>query len=714
MAEHHSICRYCPGACGVIVDVSDEGRIAGIRADRSHRMSEGYACIKGLQAPVAANGDFRILRPLARQADGSFREIGLEQALDEIAAKMAAIIAESGPRSIGLFKGTNSYFNTVLAQMMPDFMAALGSPNYFSTMTIDQSAKWVTMGRMGFWDAGRHRMDDSDVMMLVGTNPLLSISTAGYVMFNATKQMKRAKARGMKLIVIDPRRSETAEFADLFLQPYPGEDAGIFAAIIRIILDNDWHDADFCDRHVAGIDSLHAAVRPFSDALVSERSGVAIEDLHRAAAMFARDATRGIATTGTGATMSPHSNLVDHLVECLNVICGRMLREGEAITNPGVLTPPRDFRAAVIPPSRSWENDVIGRTGFGRIFGEMMSSTLPDEILLPGKGRIRALFVAGGNPAVALPDQRRTVEALRSLDLLVATEPYMTPTARLCDYILPPRLQYERTDVLFGPILEQGLAPLPFQQYVPAVATPPQGAEVTDDWYVYWGLAKRLGLSLDFAGEPLDVSERPTTDHLLDILLRGSTVPLDEIRKHPGGKMFDVGERRVIAGPEDGARFDIAPPDVVAELVDALATSPASAGTTHRLAVRRMREVMNTTGSNFPEIRRRLPYNPAFLHPDDLAALGLSPGDYAELRSETGRIEAIVQPDDRLKPGVVSISHCWGGLPDDGVPFEEKGASTNLLVSASKKIEAINAMPHMSAIPIRVTPSRRAEQRRSA
>jgi anaerobic selenocysteine-containing dehydrogenase len=697
-----SVCRFCPGACGTVLELDDAGHICGVKGDHAHAMSEGYACIKGLQAADAANGDFRLLRPLKRLEDGRFTEIDLEVALDEIADAIRPIIAIHGPEAVGLFKGTAAYFNVVLNQMLPNFMAALGSPSFFSTTTIDQSAKAVTAGRMGYWDAGRHRFHDADVLMLVGTNPLVSISTNGYVMFNATKQMKRAKARGMKLIVVDPRETETARHADVFLQPVPGEDATLIAGMIHQILERGWHDVRFCDRYVGNLDRLRVAVEPFGPERVRARCGIEEDQLIAAARTFACGARRGLATTGTGATMAPHSNLTDHLVECLNVVCGRMLAPGDPISNPGVLTPRRGFRAEVIPPSRSWEAGHRGRTGFGTIAGEMMSNTLADEILLDGPGQIRALLIAGGNPAVALPDQRKAVGALRALDLMVAIEPYMTPTARLCHYILPPKLMYERTDVLFGPALEAILDPVPFQQFIPAVSKPPDGAQVADDWYVFWALARRLDLALNFAGVPISLDEEPTTEELLAVLLRDAQIPFDELMKHPNGHMFDVPGQHVEEGGGT-ARFDVAPNDVLEEL-DTVASYPIVrlGRRQFRLTVRRQREVMNTTGQLFPAIRKVRAFNPAYLHPDDLDVLRVSPGTMVEVHSDHGWVRAVVEADASLRRGVVSMSHCWGGLPDDGGDPREGGSSTNLLVSSETNIEAINAMPWMSAVDVDV------------
>ena len=156
---------------------------------------------------------------------------------------------------------------------------------------------------------------------------------------------------------------------------------------------------------------------------------------------------RGSAASGTGPNMAPHANLAEHLLECLNVVCGRFARPGDRVMNPGVLGPRRPRRAEVIPPARGWERSPRSPSGFGMLFGERMTGALVDDILAEGSDRVRALIVSGGNPAIAIPGAARAAHALRQLDLLVTIDPFLTPTARLSHYVLPPRMMLERHDV---------------------------------------------------------------------------------------------------------------------------------------------------------------------------------------------------------------------------------------------------------------------------
>ncbi|MET0988191.1 MAG: molybdopterin-dependent oxidoreductase [Steroidobacteraceae bacterium] len=702
--EVTSVCRICVGNCGVRVTL-DDGRITGIRGDKDHVLSRGYVCIKGINAHLASGSEQRILRPLKRQADGSFAPIALDQALDEIAAQLSAIAAEDGAPSVALFKGTQAYLNVALAPMLTDWMAAIGSPSFFTTMTIDQSAKYVTMQRLGMWAAPRQHFFDADVVLIAGANPLVSLSVMGLIGFNMTKQFRDAKARGLKLIVIDPRMSETAKLADIHLQVRAGEDPALLAGILREILAHDWHDADFCRRHVAQLDALRAAIEPFTLSYVAARAGVPATQITAAARMFAAEARKGCASSGTGSNMVAHSNLAEHLLQCLNVICGRYQQAGEVLRNPGVLSQ-QAATAEVIPPLREWEKGPKGRVrGLGSVFGEMMSATLPEEILTPGHGRIRALLVDGGNPAVAMPDQRKTVAALKALDLLVAIEPFMTATARLAHYILPPRLMYERDDLMMGPSYEPVFMPVPFQQFIPAIVEPPADSEVIEEWRIYWELARRMGKQIVFAGQPLNMQVPPTTQDLFRLLLAQAPMTLDELKASPDGIEADIPPVVVQEGRDDPTlRFQVLPTDVAEELAAVLREQPqrVDAAFPFRLISRRMRETLNSFGTQWAAVQLGHSFNPAYLHPSDLTEYGLQPGDKIEICSDHDGICGVVREDDGLRPGTISMTHCWGDLPDSPSRYDRVGSCTARLVSLDRDLETINAMPRMSAIPVKI------------
>lgn len=696
-------CKVCLGTCGTILTLDDNDRIVGIAPDKEHPLTRGYACFKGLQTDLYSRPD-RLLHPLKRMPDGSFQQISAEQALDEIAQKLSDLLTSDGPDAIASYYGTGTMGNVLSAPVLRSWMQAIGSQALFSSMTIDQPAKWVTPERLGAWHAGKHRLPDSDVFLIGGSNPVTSHLLYGGLFANPLAELKAAKERGMKLIVIDPRRSETSHYADIALQPFPGEDATVVAGLIRIILTERWEDRPFCDDYVQGLDALRAGVDPFTPAYVEKRAGVPADQLHAAARMFAKEARRGAAYTGTGPNMAPHANLAEHLYEVLNVICGRFNRAGDPVINPGVLVPRTALRAEVTAPSRSWETGKKSRVrNVGMLAGEMMSPVLPDEILAPGPGNIRSLFVLASNPASAFPDPPKVIEALKALDLLVVIDPNFSTTARFAHYILPPKLNYEMATI---PDYETFRYFQPYSQYSPGPARPPAGSAVLDEHYIFWALAKRLGKQMQFNGAPLDMTQAPSVDDMLDIMTRDAQIPLSEVRKYPHGHIFAVAPQCVEPATND-ARFAVFPDDVGIELSEVAAESFDEEGRkvehgtafTHRLTCRRMRNVMNSV-TYLPATRKRHPFNAAFVHPADLAALDVKSGAEIEITSAHGTITGIAMPDDRLKPGTVSMTHGFGGLPEDHTPVHNGGANVATLISLEKNLDNITAMPRLSAIPV--------------
>lgn len=696
MTERTASCRICAGQCAMRFTLDDGGRIVRALGDRANPVTRGYACRKGLTAHEAHYSPDRILRPLKRLADGSFAPVALETALDEIAAKLRAIIAQDGPDAVAGFRGTMNYTNATANQMLPDWLRAIGSRSFFSTMTIDQSAKWVTADRLGAWQAGKDPFDQADVLLFLGTNPLVSLSTFNFVLQNPVKAMRDARARSMTIIVIDPRRSETAEQADIVLQPLPGEDPTLLAGMLRMILAEGWEDKAFCAAHVEGIDALRAAVEPFDPAYVEARAGVPGAALAAAVAAFAAPLDgrrrRGSAASGTGPNMAPHSNLAEHLLECLNVICGRFARPGDRVMNPGVLGPRWPRRAEVVPPRRGWESGWRDAAGFGMLFGERMSGALPDAILGDGPGKVRALIVDGGNPANALPETERTEQALAALDLLVAIEPFMTETAALAHYVLPPPMMLERPDIPSRDY-ETYVLMAPYAQYSDAVIDPPAGSETIEDWRVFWELARRMGHVVRFDGVALDMEVAPFTLDLIRLLLRNSAMPADAILAAREGRLFDVAAMTVEPGQGD-ARFAVAPPDIVAELGEVRREVPAESGQ-FRLAVRRVRDAQNSMFHDQPATAARMPHNPLWMHPDDMAEHKLVDGERVRIDSAHGAIEAWVARDATMRPGVVAINHGWGG---------RRGVNVNQLTSLRWRRDPINAMPVLSGFSVRIRP----------
>lgn len=709
-------CRFCHAYCPMEATV-ENNRLIALEPDTSNPIYGGYTCIKGRQLGEQLHHPTRLQQSQKKQANGSFAAIGSEQAMDEIAVKLQAILAEYGPRSIASYNGTYSYQNSAAHGVARAFHRAIGSPSYYSSVTIDQPAK-VAIGpaRMGFWNAGSHMWCDADVAMVIGNNTLVSHYSipGGIPSFSPFNALREGKKRGVKLICIDPRVTEVASRADLHLQVKPGQDAALLASIIQVIIHERLYDKDFCEQHTHGLEQLDIQTRPFTPERIATATGIQAAQIYEAARMFAAG-PRGSAVTGTGPEMGPHPNLLQHLVQALNAICGRHYREGERMPNPGVLTPPGPRAAQATSPQPQWLSDgTRSRVAddIGELFvlspygpqGEMPTAAISDEMLLPGKGQIKALICVGGNPLLAWPDQEKTLRALKGLELLVCIDLKMAATAQLADYVLAPKVCLEREDVT---LLTDIWYDQPYSQYTPAVVEA-EGDKI-EEWEFFWGMGKRMGLAMSLDNGPVDMTCKPEKFDLLNNITAGSRVPLEQIRNNAGGTIYpDLDIIIDAADPATQGYLELFPEGLAEELTAALtdiapATNPQY---THLLVSRRMKNTYNSTGPELSLLQSKGTTNPAFIHSADLAALGIADGEIIEVQSAHGRIPAVAAAADDIKPGVISMSHCWGGSPDPAAGADAKvremGSNTNRLINNRQHTAKYSGMPRQSTIPVTI------------
>ncbi len=709
-------CRFCHAYCPMEATVEDN-RLIALEPDTSNEIYGGYTCIKGRQLIEQIDHPTRLQQSQKKQTDGSFAAIGSEQAMDEIAVQLQAILEKYGPRSIASYNGTYSYQNSAAHDVARAFHAAIDSPSYYTSVTIDQPAK-VAIGptRMGWWNGGSHMWNDSDVALIIGNNTLVSHFSipGGIPSFSPSNALRAGKKRGMKVICIDPRVTEVASRSDLHLQVRPGQDAAVVAAIIAVILAEDLHDKDFCAQHSEGLEQLKAQTLRFTPESVAAAAGIPASQIIEAARLFAAG-PRGTAVTGTGPEMGPHPNLLQHLVQSLNAICGRHYREGERLPNPGVLTPAGPRAAEATGPQPQWLTDGVKsrvskdicETTVLSPYGplkEMPTAVISDEMLLAGEGQIKALICVGGNPLLAWPDQEKAHRALAGLDLLVCIDLKMSATAQMADYVLAPKLCLEREDVT---LLTDIWHDQPYSQYTKTVVEA-QGDKI-EEWEFFWAVGKRMGLAMSMANGPIDMQNKPSKFELLANITKGSRVPLQDIYNTEGGKVFDVPD--VILGPanpETAGRLQLYPPGLEQELAAAFHDLSAASSKDYPLLLisRRMKNTYNSTGPELSLLKRKGTTNPAFMHSQELAALHIADGEIVEVHSRHGAIPAVATASDDIRPGVISMSHCWGGSPDPKAKSDEKirdiGSNTNRLIDNRENAERYSGMCRQSSIPVAV------------
>jgi anaerobic selenocysteine-containing dehydrogenase len=362
------------------------------------------------------------------------------------------------------------------------------------------------------------------------------------------------------------------------------------------------------------------------------------------------------------------------------------------------------------------------------------TGALADEILLEGDGQIRALFCLGGNPLTAWPDQIKTRAALEKLDLLVVLDPKMNQTARYADYVIPPKLVPEIPALSYDfEELETHSPgwgyPVPYAAYREALVDPPEGSELLEDWELFYYLAREMKLPLQVyfgllrdPGDPegrfvsLDMENKPTTDDFFEMLTEGSRIPLSEVRKHEAGRLYEDPDAFVLPrDPDCTSYLELGNPIMMEQLDEALQQGalPGDEEFPFRLLSRRQKHTLNSLGRDQAELVRERPHNPLFMHPEDMARIGVTNGKIVAITSRRATIHAVVEASDELREGVVSMSHAYGidldRLKPGADPAEPQeysmGNHTGALASADLDYqEPYTGIPRMSSIPVHVTP----------
>jgi len=714
MDKRAFVCRNCGSSCPVIVTL-DGDRVLKVEGDPDAPLYRGYTCPKARAIPQEHHNPRRLRQSLKRLPDGRRVPISSEQLVEEIAARLERILDAYGPQAVAAFLGNGVSAQPAASGMMMSFLAAIGSHMMFSPGTIDQPGLLMAKALHGNWLGGRMHPRQWDTLLVVGGNPIVSKQ---YLPQNPAWQLKELQQRGMRMIVIDPRRTETARRAAVHLQAIPGEDPTVLAGLIHLIFALGGVDEEFVRGNAEGAAVLREAVAGFTPAYVAARAGLR-EDTLIAAARILVEAQGGDTAPGVGTSMATRGTLTSYLALCIQTLRGMWSREGDPVSRPKVLSPRREWRAQPSAPFPAWGFGVqTSVRGLQQTVAGMPCAALPDLMLSEGPDRVRALFLHGG-AYYAWPDTNKTVKALEELDLFVMHDVEMSATAAHADYLIAT---YDQLETPAMSALNESVGDLhpgydwnePYAFYRPALLPPPEGAELMESWQIYYRVARKLGLPLSYivyggAGSepvPFDMANEPCTDDIYEMICHGSAVPLAEVKLHPHGGIFE--QARDTVAPRDpacAARLQLADAAMLAELAEVRAEDPLARRRTgsdypFQLICRRMQGSTNSMPR--PEGIVRTGYNPLWMHPDDMAKLALHDGDEVEIRSRHGAIPGFVEADGDMRPGVVAMTHGFGPRPNSNYDPRRDGSNVNLLLSWTDDPDPYHGMPRMSAVPVAV------------
>jgi anaerobic selenocysteine-containing dehydrogenase len=730
---HHRICPFCEACCGLEITISD-GRVKRIRGHAADVFSRGYLCPKGVALKDLHEDPDRLRKPLIKR-DGRFVAATWEEAFGEIERRLPPIIAKHGADAVALTLGNPVVHKAALLLYAPRLGRALGSKNVFSASTLDQMPKHLSSGLMfgDFLSIPVPDIERTDFLLMLGANPMVSNGSL-WTVPNFRDKAKALRARGGRLVVVDPRRTETAKIADEHIFIRPGGDVFLLLGMVHTLFAEKLVRLGRLADHVAGIEAVESSVAGFAPEKAAVRCGISAETIRGLARSLAA-AKRAVIYGRVGTCTQEYGTLCSWLVDVLNILTEHFDEPGGAM-----FTKAAALQANTMGKPGTGKGIVTGRrksrvSGAPEVLGEFPMSCLAEEIQTPGEGQVKALITVSSNPALSSPNGERLSAAMDQLEFMVSVDVYLNETSRHADVILPGTspLEDSHYDVAFSQLSYRNHA-----RYSHPVF--PHAADHPEEWQV---LLRLIGI-IQGKGAAADLN-RIDDELLMDDLRRTAGPYAEQIFKaasHRSGveRLLDVGLR---AGPY-GDQFGMKPNGLNLEKVQA-----AEGGIDLGALEPRVPEVLRTPSGKIelaPEMlmddlkrpvadlersmpglvivgRRQLHGNNSWMHnlpvlakgaaqcialvnPADAARLGLEGGGRARITHNGRSIEAEVGITDEMMPGVVSLPHGWGHN-QPGAQLEvaalNPGANLNSLMDENRR-DPLSGNAVLSGMEVEMTP----------
>jgi anaerobic selenocysteine-containing dehydrogenase len=736
-------CPLCEATCGLEIKLEGE-EIVSIRGDQDDVFSHGFICPKGSALRALHEDPDRVRTPLIRDGDG-FREATWDEAFALIAERLGPILA-ADRNTVAVYLGNPNAHNLSNLLYLKVLTRALSTRNVYSASTVDQFPKQMASALM--FGTGTSvpvpDVDRTDFLLMLGANPLASngsLMTAP----DMRGRLRALRARGGKLVVIDPRRTRTAQEADEHHFIRPGTDALLLFAIANVLFEAGLADpGERIGQLCAGLDQVRELSEPFTPEAVAPVCGIDAGQIRRLALELAAAPTAAVYGR-IGTCTQEFGGLTSWLLDVLNVLTGNLDRPGGAM-----------FPLAAAGASNAAGESGQGRgarfgrfasrvRGLGEIFGELPVVCLSEEIETPGEGQVRALITISGNPVLSTPNSGRLRSALEDLEFMVSLDVYVNETTRHADVILPAPSPLRRGhyDLALYQFAVRNVA-----NYSPPVL--PADPDLPDEWMTLLrlaGIAAGMGPDADVAayddgvartlvarelgtpGSPIEgmsasevmaeLEPRVGPERLLDLMLRAGPygdgfgsraeggLSLAALEAAPHGIDLGALEPRLPSALRTASgQIELAPEMLVADVprLRAALERPASDGPV--LVGRRHLRSNNSWMHNLPVLVKGKPRCTLHVHPSDAERYGLTDGEPARLRSRTGTLDAEVEVTDEVMPGVVSLPHGWGhDVPaaQMSVAAAHAGANSNLLAD-ELLIDAVSGNAVLNGIPVEIAP----------
>jgi len=694
---HHRACHLCEAICGLTIETTQEEgvgtRITSIKGDAQDSFSRGHICPKAVALQDIQNDPDRLRQPMLR-VGSEWQPIEWQAAFDLVAERLFDIQQRHGQNSVAVYQGNPSVHNYGLMTHSNYFLGLLKTRNRFSATSVDQLPHHLSSYLM--YGHGLllpiPDIDHTDFMLILGGNPLASNGSIMTVP-DVEKRLKAIQARGGKVVVVDPRRSETAAIADQHVFVRPGGDAALLFGLLNTLFEENLTRASHLP--VDGLDEVRAAIVHLNAEAMSQRCGVPAEQIRQLARDFA-GADKAVCYGRMGISTQAFGTLCHWLVQLINLVTGNLDRVGGALcTEPAV-----DLVASTSGGSfNRWQSRVSGLPEYG---GELPVSALAEEMLSEGEGQIRALVTVAGNPVLSTPNGRRLEQALDGLEFMLSIDLYINETTRYADLILPSTsaLENDHYDTTFNMFAVRNVT-----RFNRAILEKPEGS--LHDWEIFVGLAQAFSAKAERELKPT-MSPSQMIDRGLRAGLYGDAsehrLSLDALRDHPHG--LDLGALKPNLPSRlktANQRIQAAPAVILADLARFAAVAAPQNGELLLIGRRHVRS-NNSWMHNYHRLVKGKPRHQLLMHPDDLASRGLSDGQTVRVSSRVGVVEVQVLGSVEMMPGVVSLPHGWGHARPGvqmGIASDQPGVSANDLTD-ERQLDALSGNAALNGVPVQV------------
>ncbi|QKR98392.1 molybdopterin-dependent oxidoreductase [Sphingomonas sp. CL5.1] len=704
--RHPTFCRLCESFCGLVATV-EGGRVTAVAPDRDNPHSIGHACVKGIRIADVTNDPDRVLRPLKRVGGpGEFAPVSWAEALDDIAARLRAIRERHGGGALAGYLGNPTAFSTNSFMGFGEFVAAIGAKKLYGAGSQDSNARltanYMIHGApvpLAFAD-----LPQCDFLLILGANPMVS---NGWMIFDPRwrHDLEAIAARG-RVVVVDPRATETARRGE-HVAINPDSDAWLLAGMLHVLFAEDRIDRAAVAAVTTGLPDLEQAVRAVPLAAVGAATGIPVDTIAALARDFA-GAERAAVYGGLGLCRGRFGTFGSYLASVLNAVTGRYGAPG------GVRFGRQLFGGAFAAMAGGYSDNANRVGGVPAIAGKLAAALLPADIEEEGD-RIRALIVSAGNPVVSAPGGARLAAALEKLELHVSLDFYVNETNKHAHYVLPTLTFLERAD---WPLVGMHALMRPFLQYTEAVV-PPMG-EARDDYAIYAGIARRMGLDAPSLSPRKQALGRfgllPDPLGQVDRMLRRGPVgdhfgerdgwSRARLRDRPHGVMLDdMPEdrhrwRARVAHP--GGRLDLWHPLAAPELARLRAGLSRPAGTLVLIGRRDIRSINSWMHNSDKLVRSQHPT--LMIHPEDAAARDIADGDEVRVSNANGAIRVPAEITDGIARGTVSYPHGWGHAGGWQRANATEGRNVNVLLGLGVEwVEWVSGMTLLDCLDVEVT-----------